>query len=104
MRHALYILQCMTCKKAGLFIAGAGMLFAVLPIVGALSAGLMGSVPGCPVDEGSVHTCVVFGLDIGNVLYTLGVMGWFALITMPIGIATAAVGTLIAFVCAWFKK
>jgi hypothetical protein len=37
------------------------------------------------VDEGSVHPCVIGGKDYGQLLYTLGVMGWLMLITLPLG-------------------
>ena len=29
--------------------------------------------------------CVVFGVDIGKPLYTLGVMGWLGIVTLPSG-------------------
>jgi hypothetical protein len=37
------------------------------------------------VDEGSVHPCVINGKDYGQLLYTLGVMGWLMLVTLPAG-------------------
>ena len=48
---------------------------------------------GCKVDEGSVHPCIINGHDYGELLYDLGVMGWFMLVTLP--------GGLLAFV-SWF--
>jgi hypothetical protein len=48
---------------------------------------------GCKVDEGSVHPCIINGHDYGALLYDLGVMGWFMLVTLP--------GGLLAFVF-WF--
>ena len=45
---------------------------------------------GCKVDEGSVHPCIINGHDYGELLYSLGVMGWFMLVTIP--------GALVAFV------
>src|SRR5438067_790527 len=38
------------------------------------------------VDEGSVHSCVINGKDYGQLLYTLGVMGWLMLVTLPAGV------------------
>ena len=40
---------------------------------------------GCRVDEGSVHPCVIGGKDYGQLLYTLGVLGWLMLVTLPGG-------------------
>jgi hypothetical protein len=37
------------------------------------------------VDEGSVHPCVIKGKDYGQLLYTLGMMGWLMLVTLPAG-------------------
>jgi hypothetical protein len=40
------------------------------------------------VDEGSVHPCGINGNDYGQLLYTLGVMGWLMLVTLPAGAFT----------------
>jgi hypothetical protein len=50
-----------------------------------MAAGLIASHYGCQLDEGSVHTCVIAGKDRGSILYTLGMMGWFMIATLPIG-------------------
>ena len=41
---------------------------------------------GCKVDEGSVHPCIINGKDYGQLLYTLGVLGWLMLVTIPGGL------------------
>ncbi|MGH6787259.1 MAG: hypothetical protein ACREBO_10540 [Novosphingobium sp.] len=41
---------------------------------------------GCTVDEGSVHPCVVFGNDIGYMLYAMSMMGFLGMATFPTGI------------------
>jgi hypothetical protein len=38
------------------------------------------------VDEGSVHPCIINGHDCGELLYDLGVLGWFMLVTLPGGL------------------
>jgi hypothetical protein len=35
--------------------------------------------------KGSVHPCIVEGKDYGQLLYTLGVLGWLMLVTIPAG-------------------
>ena len=52
---------------------------------------------GCKVDEGSVHPCIINGHDYGQLLYTLGVSGWFMLVTLPIG-ALAGAAWLVALI------
>jgi hypothetical protein len=49
---------------------------------------------GCKVDEGSVHPCIINGQDYGELLYSLGVMGWLMLVSIPGGLF-AFVGWLI---------
>ena len=57
-----------------------------LPFIPVIIAGVIAAACGCKLDEGSVHPCTVFGTDIGGALYTMGVMGWFGLLTFPTGI------------------
>ena len=64
--------------------------FAFAPIASVILCATIASALGCKVDEGSVHPCIVKGHDYGELLYSLGVMGWFMLVTIP--------GGLVAFV------
>jgi hypothetical protein len=41
---------------------------------------------GCKVDEGSTHPCMINGNNYGQLLYTLGVLGWLMLVTLPVGL------------------
>jgi hypothetical protein len=59
------------------------VLFGALPLLLALSAGAAARVFSCQLDEGSVHACVIFGHDIGDMLYTMFVLGWFGMMTIP---------------------
>lgn len=65
------------------------------PIVSVVIASWIANTYGCKVDEGSVHPCVIGGKDYGQLLYTLGVMGWLMLLTLPAG-ALAGFGWLVA--------
>ena len=81
-------------------------LFAFAPVASVLACGVIANAHGCRVDEGSVHPCVINGKDYGQLLYTLGVMGWFMLLTLPAG-AIAFVLWLIVLVLhrsAWRKR
>lgn len=59
--------------------------FALLPLIGAIGASMIGRAAGCRVDEGGRYACVILGSDIGEMLATLFVMGWLMFVTMPIG-------------------
>ena len=65
------------------------LLLAALPLISVAVAGEIATANGCDLDEGSVHPCVVNGQDIGETLYTLGMMGWFMLVSIPVGIGLA---------------
>lgn len=63
------------------------MLIGVFPVIVSLLAGMIASASGCTLNEGSRHTCVVLGIDIGDALYAMGLALWFSVATMPIGVA-----------------
>jgi hypothetical protein len=42
------------------------------------------------LNEGSTSTCLVFGADVGGLLYTLFVAGWYIFLTLPLGIVALA--------------
>jgi hypothetical protein len=50
---------------------------------------------GCKVDEGSAHPCIINGQDYGQLLYTLGVLGWLMLVTLPAGLFAFVVWLII---------
>jgi hypothetical protein len=64
----------------GIFVS-----WTVFPLVCILIVGAASVIFGCTVNEGSPTPCVVFGVDIGKPLYTLGVMGWLGIVTLPSG-------------------
>ena len=61
------------------------LAFAFAPVGSVVACGLIANAHGCRVDEGSVHPCVINGKDYGQLLYTLGVLGWLMLVTLPAG-------------------
>lgn len=60
-------------------------LFAAAPILSVLLGGTLAEANGCVLNEGSIHPCMIGGADWGGTLYTLFVLGWFALATLPLG-------------------
>jgi hypothetical protein len=86
-----------------LFIIAA---FAFAPIGSVILCGAIANAYGCKVDEGSVHPCIINGHDYGELLYSLGVMGWLMLVSLPGGLF-AFVGWLIFLIlhrASWRKK
>jgi hypothetical protein len=73
------------------------VLWMFLPIIPALTADLIEFACGCQVDEGSVHPCIVLGLDIGPSLYSMGVIGWLVLFTFPTGIVALVVFSVVVW-------
>ncbi|KKB76304.1 hypothetical protein VW29_21010 [Devosia limi DSM 17137] len=61
------------------------LLFALWPVLSVCFTYLVAEATGCVVNEAGINPCLVLGQDIGGVLYTTGVMGWFMLVTLPLG-------------------
>jgi hypothetical protein len=62
------------------------VLFALAPIGSVVTCAWIANAHGCQVDEGSVHPCIINGQDYGQLLYTLGVLGWLMLVSIPGGL------------------
>ena len=62
------------------------ILYTVAPILCVILASLIATATGSQLNEGSANPCIVFGVDIGGFLYSLFVMGWLMLVTIPTGI------------------
>jgi hypothetical protein len=82
------------------------LVVALSPIGSVVLCGLIANSFDCRVDEGSVHPCIINGKDYGHLLYTLGVMGWMMLLTLPLGALAFAVWlvTLLFHREAWKKR
>jgi len=76
------------------------VLWMVWPLIPAFLASLIAMVCGCKLDEGDAHPCIVFGKDIGGLLYAMFVMGLFAIGTFPSGIIALVVFSLFV----WWRK
>ena len=82
------------------------LAFAFAPIGSVMLCAGIANAYGCKVDEGSVHPCIINGHDYGELLYSLGVLGWLMLVTLPAG-ALAFVFWLIALIlhrATWRKR
>ena len=68
-----------------LLLLGLIVAFALTPVGSVIIAGVVANANGCSLDEGSPHPCVIAGHDYGQTLYTMGVLGWLMLLTLPAG-------------------
>lgn len=72
-------------KKTALVLLIISTLIAILPLLSLLIAGAAGNMLGCDLNEGSISECpTIFG-DAGEILYIMGVFGWFLFYTVPLG-------------------
>jgi hypothetical protein len=74
------------------------LLFGFFPVLTLLLALLFASAFGCDVNEGSVHPCVVLGVDFGGLLYPMAVGGWFAMFTIPLALLALIVWLIVLIV------
>lgn len=88
-------------KRIGLWTFFLSILFGASPILIALSAGWIGTLADCTVNEAGAETCLVWGADIGGLLAGMFVMGWFTFYTAPVGLLGALAG-LILFIIGLF--
>ena len=82
------------------------VLFAFAPIGSVTVCAAIANAYGCKVDEGSVHPCIINGHDYGELLYSLGVMGWFMLATIPGGLFAFAAWLIVLLLhrSSWRKR
>lgn len=76
----------------------------LLPLAAVLLSALIAAVMGCELNEGVQQTCSLLGLDIGGVLSTMFVMGWFALMTIPLLVGILALWAILEGGVVWRKR
>ncbi len=84
-------------RRGGMIRAlGVGMIVVGLgPVLLSMTADAVAGLAGCDIAEKTAEdqlvTCVIFGLDVGEPLYTLSGLKWFAGLFLPL----AVLGTLL---------
>jgi hypothetical protein len=90
-----------------LFIIACIALVAIAPIIPAVIAANVVNATGCQLDEGSIHPCLINGVDYGETLYTMGMMPWFVFFSVPLAVGLFIVYVIIVviiFLIRVFKK
>lgn len=77
---------------------GVIVLWTLLPMISVLTAGAIAQAAGCALDEGRVNPCTVAGMDVGEALYTMFVMGWMFFLTVPTGLVALVLFTVIVLI------
>ncbi|MFA5941641.1 MAG: hypothetical protein WC809_20015 [Sinimarinibacterium sp.] len=67
------------------------VLFTVAPLLSVFVASAIARAAGAELDEGGPHPCRILGVDIGRPLYSMFVVGWLGLLTIPIGLLALVV-------------
>lgn len=70
-------------------------LLALWPLLSVLITYTIADTAGCQVNEGGINACMIAGLDWGGALYTMGMMGWFMLATLPFGAGALLIWALV---------
>jgi hypothetical protein len=66
------------------------------PLISVATSMGIAYITGCTLHEGFTNTCLVLGFNIGDILHTMFLMGWFMLLTIPYGVIVLI---LIAAIC-----
>jgi hypothetical protein len=74
------------------------LLWTIWPVVLVVIAGAIASANGCELNETMINSCIVNGREIGNTLYSMGVMGWFMLVTIPTGLLALLIFLLLLLI------
>ena len=59
-------------------------LLGIAPMLPVAAAAVIANANGCSLSEASASPCLMFGHDLGGALYTMGVLGWLTLVTLPV--------------------
>ena len=75
------------------FLRGALIVIALAfsPVAVTYTAGLIALLIGCDLNEASVHACPLLGVNIGPLLYAMGLAVWFVPFTVLAGLLALVV-------------
>lgn len=88
-------------RRYGIFLVLI-LLFAALPVISVALSSIIAETSGCALNEARAHPCMFLGVDAGELLYALFVMGWLMLFTIPAGVVLLGVW-LMALIFQWLR-
>jgi hypothetical protein len=82
------------------FLRGALIVIALAlsPIAVTYTAGLIALLLGCDLNEAAVHPCLLLGVNIGPLLYAMGLAVWFVALTVAAGLVALLVLAIVWFI------
>jgi hypothetical protein len=75
------------------------LVIALLPVISVSLTYAISSALGCSVSEGGATPCPFMGVDLGETLVTMMVLGWLGLLTLPVGGVALAI-----WLAAWIGR
>jgi hypothetical protein len=75
------------------------LVVALLPVISVSLTYVIASALGCSVNEGGATPCPFMGVDLGETLVSMMVLGWLGLITLPVGGVALAI-----WLAAWIGR
>ena len=61
------------------------ILFAFGPIIVLLFGMAIAEINSCVLHEGYANSCIVLGIEMGDILYATAVIPWLSFFTIPVG-------------------
>lgn len=82
------------------------VVFALWPVATVALSSWLAETNGCMLNEGDVNPCLIGGADWGGALYTMFVLGWFMLATVPLGAGALLVWLVVLVIhrLAWGRR
>jgi hypothetical protein len=80
------------------------LLLGASPFIATMIAGTIADANGCVLHEGFVNPCIINGEDWGDDLYTIGMLGFFAIGTLPLAVMVAGGYLLIVIIIAIIQR
>jgi hypothetical protein len=71
-------------------VGGMLVLYTVSPLLLPMIAFSLAGLCGCELNEGSVHPCYMFGINIGDLLYAMLFWVWLFIFIVPTGLIALA--------------
>ncbi len=68
------------------------LVFTLFPLIPVLLASTIANLNDCRLDEAGFYPCIVLGVDMGELLGTMAMLGWFGIITLPLGGVLSCIG------------
>lgn len=66
------------------------VILMVIPFLSPIIASSLAEAHGCRLHEGFPTPCIILGMDWGDTLYAMGVLGWLMLASLPFGVVAIA--------------